>query len=420
MKLLYYRYNKQSERKFLENKKKFEPYYDKIIGVPVTSGRKLLKKEVKAIEEIFKIYRLKKMDIYYLHPQELEKLPPQLANKVEIIPDSYSHEPARKFKIFFEILKEMKRKGQLCLDEDLEIFTSHTNLKTKQSFINYMEQLRTLFDPLIFKERRKEGNCYRLREADDIVIEILEEVERLDEITPFLSTLSPKGQQQLSEKTKELIQQDREVIIFKSRPFENLTPEVNRIFKELKRAIIERKYVNIFGYAVTAPIDGYQETNYLNVVPLKIVFMENNWYLAGVVTGRNGRKLVRFFRLSFIHDVDVKGEYPLSERKERYLQFLNRFETPFTLFGEKWKKAKLKVHPSKVPYFKIKEQFPKQKILDDREENFIIEVGYTQPLEILPTLKKWIPFVRVIESEDGSIEEALKRDLERYLHGMEK
>ena len=414
MRILYYRYNKQSRNKYLREKEKYESEYDEIIGVPVTSGRKLLKKEIRAIEELFETKKPSQLDIFYLNPQEIEKLPPKIAKKVNVISGKREKAPAHKLKVFLHILKEMKKRGEICLERDFPLFAGYSNLQTKQSFFNYMEQLKNLFDPLIVKNREKEGNCYKLQDMENVITEVIEKVEDMEELALLLTVLPESGIKNFSDSLKGEIYKNREVITIKNRPVEKLTPYTQQMLKDFKRAILERRYIDIWDYKIRAPEAGYDAGKYLNVIPLQLIFMNNNWYLAGVVKVW-GEDVVKFFRLSFIGGYKIKEPYPPLENREKFLKFLKKFETPFTLYGEKWKKAHFRVHPSKVPYFLHKEIFPKQKILDNREENFVIEVGYTQPLEILPTIRQWIPFVEVIWSEDGTIEQQLKRELGQYL-----
>jgi hypothetical protein len=70
-------------------------------------------------------------------------------------------------------------------------------------------------------------------------------------------------------------------------------------------------------------------------------------------------------------------------------------------------------------YFDRKKHFPKQKRVGfDENNNMIIEVGYTNEMDLLPIIKKWIPLIEVIESEDGSVERELKKSLQKALKAL--
>jgi len=414
MKVLYLRYNKQSIKKAQKEKQELQQFYDEVILVPVTSGKKLLKKEIKNIEEIITTKDIKKLIIKYVNKEELEKFSEVLRKKIDVFEEEKKAiSPREEVKIYFEILKKLKEK-QLNIKKDKRFFEALLGKKSEQTYFNYMDKLVELFEPLVIKEYKKDGVYYSLKEVDNIILEILEKIDDIIEITSIISTLSEENIKNLSLKTKEFIKKSKNDILFKSKPFEKLSKDNQIIFREIKRALHEKRFLDIYGYmTIINNIKGYEKEDYENVLPLKIVFMENNWYLLGVVNN----ELVRFFRISFIDDCKVKEKYPKSRIKKEYIEFLENFETPFTLYNSKWKKAILKISPEKSFYFEQKIHFPKQKIINNDRNNFLIEVAYTQYLEIVPIIKKWIPHIEIIECEDN-LKEELKKELQAYLQNF--
>jgi len=74
--------------------------------------------------------------------------------------------------------------------------------------------------------------------------------------------------------------------------------------------------------------------------------------------------------------------------------FLNTVQNAMTLYGVKNHRATLVALPFITKYFEenMKKFFPSQKFIRKEEDSsivFIIE--YTQPLEILPFVQKWMP-----------------------------
>ncbi len=65
-------------------------------------------------------------------------------------------------------------------------------------------------------------------------------------------------------------------------------------------------------------------------------------------------------------------------------------------------------------FFKAKKHLKSQEILEENENgNLIISFKVTQDMEIEELIKKWIPFIKVIEPI--SLKEKIESDLIRYL-----
>lgn len=407
MKLTYIRCNNKN---ICEKRKKEISTNAEVITKVVTSGKNILKKEIKELKEIIKNQNVEKLEVYYLNEKSKEILEKELGVKVVIMDEVKIKNPSKKLKFLFELLEILKKR-------DLKANDIIFNGYSKQSALNFLHELEEVFSPLVYSQNIKEGKVFKLRKGENIIREIFEKIDSLEYIQNLLNSLSEKDLRTLSKETKKFISEDKDLVIFKTRPFEKLNKYDNITFRELKKAVKEKRFIDIYGYQVAVDrVEGYEKEDYENVIPLKIVFMENNWYIAGVVNDKKHGKIVRFFRIGFIDDFVVKDKIPLNELKKEYFKFLEEFETPFTLYGKEWKKAILKIDSSKAFYFEKKNLFPKQKLLKkDDKGNLIIEVFYTQPMEILPNIKKWLPFVEIMESEDGSIEKELKKDLQNAL-----
>ena len=409
MKVLYLRYNKSSVKKLEKELNELKDLYDDVVLVPVTSGKKLLNKEIKEIESLFNKYNIDQLEIKYLEEEELNKLPNYIKEKTKIFNDENELTPSKEVKLYFEILQELKKR-ELNISKDVSFFQKILGKKSKQTYHNYMNKLFNLFYPLIQKEHRRDGVYYFLRDKDNIIKEILNKIDDVTVIMQILSSLSDEEIENLSQKTKKIIKDSNKEILFITKPFENLTNYDKKIFRLVKKAIKERRFVDILGYEKPIlNLKGYDSEDYYNVVPLKILYMENNWYLAGVVD-----EIVRFFRISFIDDVIIKDKIPKGQIKKEYLEFLHNVKSPFVLYNIEPKKAILKVSKDVVFYFERKDMFSNQKIINKDPNNFLIEVKYYQYLEIAPIIKKWIPHIQIVECEDD-LKDKLKKELQQYL-----
>ena len=58
----------------------------------------------------------------------------------------------------------------------------------------------------------------------------------------------------------------------------------------------------------------------------------------------------------------------------------------------------------------MKKFFPSQKFISEDENGVIFTINYTQPLEILPFIKRWLPSMEILEPQE--LKDELKKDLE--------
>jgi len=328
----------------------------------------------------------------------------------------------KKIHYLFKLLECLQREGSqgiIPCDEEsfyisgMEALPSHT-LK------RYLDDLKHVFPTII--KKRKENKCHRyvMVEKYEILEKVMYKIDAMEELVGLFAVMDEETIKQLSAATKKAVREHNSAILYKSRPFEKF--EDNALFRDVKEAIIKQHYIDIYEYEKQIEnLEEYASKDYYDVLPLKIIYMENNWYFAGVVHVKS-KEYVRFFRLRFIGDYKILDKsFELQDIKTAYLDFLDTFETLFTRYGIPQKKALLNVSSHVAAYFENKQQFPGQNVMQ-REENgsMTFEVQYTQVDEILPLIKRWIPDVTVIESPENEIEEQLKRELEALLHTITK
>ncbi len=93
-------------------------------------------------------------------------------------------------------------------------------------------------------------------------------------------------------------------------------------------------------------------------------------------------------------------------------------QTPFPSYKPEYRKflvkAILEVDASKAFFFKNKNFLKSQKIIKTKENgNLLISYKITQDVELEELVKRWIPFVKVIEP--ASLREKIEGDLRGYL-----
>ena len=138
--------------------------------------------------------------------------------------------------------------------------------------------------------------------------------------------------------------------------------------------------------------------------------MDGNWYLAFV----DSEAKLRLGRIAFIEKVEyaskINSFQPSSVKK--YMEFLDNIQNSMTLYGVPKKIAKIKATNKVARYFEkdMKKFLSSQKFIKKLEDGSIIfSLEYTQPLEILPFIQRWLPDLIILEPEE------LKKE---YIHKL--
>ena len=192
---------------------------------------------------------------------------------------------------------------------------------------------------------------------------------------------------------------------FKTKPFENFRSD-SILLKELENKIKHQKYINI-EYEINGKINKFE------VKPYKIIFINENFYLA---CGIEHEKLeFALYRLSKIKSIeDTSKTYHKNIEIE---DFIKDMQTPFSIYRRDYKKylinVVLEVDKSKAFYFENKKYLKSQEEKKQDDGSLLVSFKVTQEMEIEELIKRWIPFVKVIEPK--SLKEKIDSDLKKYL-----
>ena len=193
---------------------------------------------------------------------------------------------------------------------------------------------------------------------------------------------------------------------FKNKPFETFKSD-SVLLKELENKIKHQKYINI-QYEINGKINKFE------VKPYKIVFINENFYLACEIE----HEILEFamYRLSKIKSIE---DTPKTFHKNIEIEnFIKDMQTPFSTYKRDYKKnlinVVLDVDKSKAFYFENKKYLKSQELIEKKEKgNLLLSFKVTQEMEIEEIVKKWIPFVKVIEPI--SLRDKIESDLKSYL-----
>jgi predicted DNA-binding transcriptional regulator YafY len=301
----------------------------------------------------------------------------------------------------------LERKEISIYDKDiLEEFKCST--KTLERYLKEIE----LNYAHIITLKKSRAKYWKLLQVSDIFEEFINNSYDLANLFDLAQNIDPEIFKELEKGTlSKVAKNNQSVFLFKNSIMEELRSDgAKEVFKSLKLAIKNHEYRDIVYHY-------NEEKTYKNEKCLKLVFMDNNWYLA-VITEE---KTFSFRRLSFISKVSYASEKTTYLKKEldSYLNFLKTVQNAMTLYGEEPKVATIKAKPSIAKYFDegMKKFLPSQ-IFKSKEKDgsVIFTLSYTQALEVLPFIQKWMPDLLILEPLElkdayrKKLEEALKDD----------
>ena len=254
----------------------------------------------------------------------------------------------------------------------------------------------------IKKSRKK---FWKLIRVSDIFEEFISNSYDLTNLFDLAQSFDPEIFKELEKGTlSKIANSNAQVFLFKNSIMEDLKSEASKeIFKQLKVAVKNHEYRDIY-------YEYEKKSLCKNEQCLKLIFMDNNWYIVVI----DAKKRLRFRRLSFISKVSYASKTNFSRGEvEPYLAFLKRVQNAMTLYGVEPKIAVIKATPNIAKYFDdgMKRFLPSQKFKSKKADGSIVfTLEYTQELEVLPLIQKWLPDLIVVEPLE--LKEAYRKKLE--------
>ncbi len=203
------------------------------------------------------------------------------------------------------------------------------------------------------------------------------------------------------------IKKSKDCYEFISKPFESKKGD-ETLLKELENAIHNKRYVKIT-YKTA-----FDEDIYL-LKPYKIVFMNENFYLA--TENPDERYKFTMLRLAQIKSVELQKEQ--FHHNPDIKEFIKYLQTPFPLYKSNFREHLIKViihvDKDKAKFFKLKKYLPSQNIEKENDNaSLLVSFQVSQEREMEELIKKWIPYVKVIEPL--SLKEKIELELKQYLN----
>jgi predicted DNA-binding transcriptional regulator YafY len=197
---------------------------------------------------------------------------------------------------------------------------------------------------------------------------------------------------------------------FISKPFESKKSDP-KLLKEIERAIDGNRFIELIHKE-------REETKKYKVKPYKILFMQENFYLA--CENCNESYPFTLFRIINIQSIELQSN--TFHKNYNIVDFIEHIQTPRPKYSEDFKnnlvEVVLEVEKTRAKHFKAKKHMPSQKEIETKDDGtLVLSFKVTQELEMEDLIKKWIPFMRVIKPL--SLKEKIDNDLKRYLNKNE-
>ncbi len=300
------------------------------------------------------------------------------------------------------ILEEINRRQDKSLTAYDEILTDRLKLSIKQ-LGRLLDRIENEFDNIVLVEGKKR-RTYKLIKPLDLFIETFKNSQEIGWIFKMAHDIDPQVFKELEQFTNT----QKNIYKFQNTPFEDVsTLESKQAFKRLRVAVGLNEYRDIKFY--------HDDRVHKNLKCLKLVFMDSNWYIAYV----DSEDVLKFGRISFIEEVNYsKGKDSFQKHSvEKQMKFLeNEIQNSMTLFGVEKKTATIKAHSPIAKYFEkdMKKFLNTQKFIEKQSDGSIIfTLDYTQELEILPFIQKWLPDLEILKPL--SLKEAYRKKLQKAI-----
>lgn len=300
------------------------------------------------------------------------------------------------FKKCLFLLEEFEKRADKTLDAYDDYLQKSLSLKTKQ-LGRVLDELSEHFDSIVCEKIGKK-KTYKLIKPIDLFSETFKNSHEIG----WLFHMAHDADPEIFKELEHFTNQNPHIYKFKNTPFEDIDSlEAKEVFKRLRLAVEAREYRRIKFM--------FNEKPYDNLKCLKLIFMDNNWYIAFV----DEEEKLRFGRVSFIEEVQYASKYNAFQPSSvaKHFEFLDTVQNSMTLYGIEKKTAIIKATPDIAKYFKegMKIFLSSQKFLKKEEDGSVLfTLEYTQPLEILPFIQRWLPDLIILEPQELRDEYAKK------------
>ena len=268
-----------------------------------------------------------------------------------------------------------------------------------------LSQLHMHYDEIV-ETKKGRRRAYKLVRRIDLFSEAYKNKMRIG----MLFEMAKDGMPEIIDTWQEISKKDSRPYLFFNMPYEEIDKlEKSPIFRSLKSAIERHEYRTIH-------LKGDKKRVFEDIKPIRLLFSEGNWYVAYVDT----EEQLRLSRVNFIEKVDYSKKNSYQPKSvEKYLKWLEEaFQNSFSRYGVPKQTATLYAKPNIAHYFDkgMKRFFRSQRFVEkDANGGVTFRVDYTQEMEILPFVQRWMPDLLIVAPTE--LKEAYRKKLQAALDG---
>lgn len=313
---------------------------------------------------------------------------------------------------FLELLTRFNRGDKICVEE-LQ-YDSYWDGKDESTIRRDIGVIKKFFPDSIelIRGAKGEKSCYKAITKD--IFSNLVDSDTLALFTQTFNIAKKNGifdNLNISEDDKRIIEakikKSDECYKFISKPFETKKSDTE-LLKEIEKSIAGSRYVKLIHKEKGT-------TKKYNVKPYKILFMQENFYLAC----ENCDESFPFSLFRIINIQSIELQETTFKKNYNMVDFIDYIQTPRPKYSEHFKnklvEVVLEVEKTRAKHFKAKKHMLSQKEIETKDDGtLVLSFTVTQELEMEDLIKKWIPFIRVIKPL--SLKKKIDDDLKRYLN----
>jgi len=306
----------------------------------------------------------------------------------------------KKVKNLFKLMGLLVEKKEISSnDENIAEFLE-CDVRTLR---RYLVDIEMLYDNII-KIKKGRGHVYEFVSVSNVFGEIL---KGSDHLVWLMEMVNKWDSNLLGDIYKKSTENEMSVVFYKNSPFEELQSSKQReIFSQIQSAVIDKRYRYIV-------FDKAGKRSTRDAICLKLIFMDQNWYV-GVLDRERGFRLLRIFFIEEVSASSIKTKPEIDFKK--YDDFIENMQNPMTAYGEPKMKAHFLVASERAEYFRgdIKKFLDSQTFVKEHEDGSVeFTLEYTHSLEIIPFIQRWIPYIKILSPQ--YLADELREDLEKYL-----
>ena len=175
--------------------------------------------------------------------------------------------------------------------------------------------------------------------------------------------------------------------------------EVNGTTRIIESAIRERFFIAI-------------ESSKNNIIkclrPIKIAYYEGFWYLICLLGKKNKILKYNIANIKSVTVTDKQFEYT------KDIEDILKESVSIWFEQERNMNVKLSIDKKVAKYFKMRQFFPLQQIVEECEDGtLILECKVSKKEEVMPTVFQWLPYIKVLEPK--LIDKKVKEIMSKYL-----